>query len=88
MPSLPFFASAGWTSKASMNDLLAAGKVVVSVIFAARVLGFSVSGVISFIHFEPILPSGNWTNSRMTRLPPQPRMGIQPAIRKRPPRFP
>ena len=28
-------------------------------IVAARVSGFSVSGVISFIHFEPILPSGN-----------------------------
>ena len=51
----------------------------------ASVVGFPVCGIISSIHFEPIRPSGNCISSRMIKGPPQPRIGIQDAIRKRPP---
>ena len=41
------------------NKVVGPENVVVSAILTATVFGSSVSGVISFIHFEPILPSAN-----------------------------
>ena len=74
---------ARFTALFAFNDISAMGAI--RAIRAANSFGGPDRGMISSIHFEPMRPSGNGINSRITRLPPQPRIGIHPAIKNRPP---
>ena len=85
MPSLPCFASEGRTVNVSMNDSHSAGMGRGFRDALCDGFGLVGGGRDSGIHFEPMRPSGYWISSRMMRLPPQPRIGIQAAIRNRPP---
>ncbi len=67
--------------KVNRNDLPSVGNVVVSVIPVANGLDAFALGVISFIHFEPILPSDICLNSLIIRLPTNQKIGIHAAIR-------